>query len=413
MDQDTKLEVDKEYSVSELTGLIKVLLETTFDDTICVIGEISNYKISKGSVFFTLKDEVSTISVVMWNYLNRKTKIELEDGKKVKVYGNLNVYGKSGSYNLKAYKVELLGVGNLFREYLKLKEEYTQKGYFSEDIKKKLPTTINKIGIITAKDGAALQDFLYVLTKNEFCGQVHIKNCSVQGKECPKSVVNGINLLDSMKLDVLVVARGGGSFEDLFGFSDGAVIEAIHNCNTCIISAIGHEIDFMLSDYVADIRAPTPSIAGEIISGKRDGVIGLDELDILINNLQIQITNRISYLESEYSIIICKIKSPLEIIDKILEEIGIQYNKMENIVNTQINKNSETLNQLAERLNNIDSPFIHMKKGYCLVYKSDGTKITTIKEFMESTNKRKKLKLKFVDGEALFDIRNINIITND
>lgn len=408
-----KEDIKKEYSVSELTELIKILLKASFDKNICVIGEISNYKSSKTNVFFTLKDEDATISVVMWNYLGRKDKIKLEDGKKIKVYGNLTVFSKSGSYNLTAYKVELLGVGDLFQEYLKLKELYSHNGYFDETIKKELPSTINKLGIITAKDGAALQDFLYVLTKNGFNGKVYIKNCLVQGKDCPKAISNAIKELDELGFDVLVVARGGGSFEDLFGFSDALVIEAIHNCKTCTISAIGHEVDFMLSDYVADIRAPTPSIAGELISGKREGVIGIEELNALINHLKLNIMNILSYLEYEYSTIVCKIKSPIDMIDKTMNDIENLYMKTQNMIKIKLNKAADDFNKIIELFNNIDSPYLHMSQGYCVVCKGDDNKISTLEEFNEYIKKKKKLKVKFIDGEAIFDMRNINIITNE
>ncbi|QKF93696.1 exodeoxyribonuclease VII large subunit [Fadolivirus algeromassiliense] len=406
-------DIKKEYTVSELTELIKILLKTSFDKTICIIGEISNFKPSKNNVFFTLKDEEATLNVVIWNYLGRKDKIKLEDGKKVKVYGSLTVFNKSGSYNLTAYKVEMLGVGDLHQEYLKLKEFYSQKGYFDETAKKQLPATIHKIGIITAKDGAALQDFLYVLTKNGYSGQVYVKNCLVQGKDCPKAVATSITEMDLKNFDVLVVARGGGSFEDLFGFSDAQVIEALHKCKTCTISAIGHEVDFMLSDYAADIRAPTPSIAGEIISGKREGTISLDELNNVINTLQLNILNILSYLEYEYSTVLCRIKSPIDTIDKILIEIENTYVQTQNIIKTNINKNSEKLNSLIEQLNNMDSPYIHMSQGYCIVCKGDDNRLLTLDDFSEYIKKKKKLKVKFLDGEAIFDMRNINIIVNE
>ena len=286
-------------TVSDLTELIKDALKINFDKTLCIVGEISNYKVSKNNLFFTLKDEDATLSVVMWNYNIKKDKPDLDEGKKVKVYGRLTVFNKFGSYNLTAFKVELLGVGDLYQEYMTLKEKYKELGYFDETKKKQLPQNITKIGIITALDGAALQDFLYVLKKNNYCGEILIKGCIVQGKDCPKSVGTCLKELDKMGLDVIIVARGGGSFEDLFGFSNKEVVDALHEMTTCTISAIGHEIDFMLSDYVADIRAPTPSIAGEIISSKKEGQYDINEVNIIMQQLSNIITSKLTILTYE------------------------------------------------------------------------------------------------------------------
>lgn len=401
--------IKSEHTVSELTELIKESLKKTIGKNLCVIGEISNYKPSKNNLFFTLKDEESTINVVVWNYANRQNKNNLENGKKIKVYGNLVVFAKSGSYNINAYKLELIGEGDLHKEYLKLKEFYTKMGYFNDDVKKKLPINIKKIGILTAMDGAALQDFLYVLKKNKYNGQIFIKNCLVQGKDCPKSVVDGLKILDEMNLDVIVLARGGGSFEDLFGFSDNQIIETIHNCKTCTISAIGHEIDFMLSDFVADIRAPTPSIAGEIISG-RESVWSINDIKKITNEIKNIIDNRINILDYNLIYIQSRLKSPREIINKIIIDNDLLKKKIYNIIGTKINLYESELNNIVGKLNKDENPQILLSKGYCIVSSLIDKKISNIQEFNEYIKKNKKLKLKFIDGEAIFNMRTINII---
>lgn len=401
---------DNDYSltVSDLTELIKGALKVNFDKPVCVIGEISNFKPSAKGVFYTLKDEDAMINCVMWNYGSRTNKADIVNGKKVKVYGNLVIFSKSGSYNLNAYRVELLGVGDLHQEYSKLQEHYSKLGFFDENKKKKLPTILKNIGIITAIDGAALQDFLYVVKKNNFVGKIYIKNCIVQGKDCPLSIVKGISELDKMNLDTIVIARGGGSFEDLFGFSNELVINEIHKCKTCTISAIGHEVDFMLSDYVADIRAPTPSIAGEIISCKKEGTYNINEVNDLKNKLKHMIHTKLSLIECDIMTINNKLKSPFEIMERMKSDIELMKIKLLNMIKSKVNLLEMNLNSITKILNQKN---VVEQYSQCNVFTFTNEQINNINDFNKYTSKKKKLKLKFIDGEVLFDIRNIKIIT--
>ena len=406
-------ENENSLTVTDLTELIKGALKVNFDKPMYIIGEISNFKPSAKGAFFTLKDEDATINAVMWNYTSRTNKSDITNGKKVKVYGTLVVFSKSGTYNLNAYKIELLGVGDLHQEYLKLKEYYSKLGFFDDAHKKKLPVIIEKVCIITAFDGAALQDFLYVIKKNNFVGKIYIKNCVVQGKDCPVSIANGIREIDKMGFDVIVIARGGGSFEDLFGFSNKLVIEEIHKCKTCTISAIGHEIDFMLSDYVADIRAPTPSIAGEIISCKKEGIHNTDEINDMQNKLKYMIHAKLSLIECDMITINSKLKSPLELIEKMNSDVQLLKNKLSNVIRFTINNLDTSLNDIVKTLNSINDTNKHVNITECSIWSFDDKQITSLAEFCGHTTKKKKLKLKFIDGEVLFDIRNIKVILDE
>jgi len=258
-----------EITVKELNELIYTTLVNEFND-IRIIGEMSNMKISNGNLYMTLKDEDSSINVIMWKYdiKNKTMKLNLNNGDKLIIEGSLNLYIKGGSYNVVINKIIKDGIGELHKLYEMNKLKYEALGYY--DNKKQQPKIIHNIGILTAKDGAALQDILFVLNKNNFKGNVYIKNCIVQGDNCPISIITCIEYFEKNKskynLDALLITRGGGSFEDLIGFSDEHVVESIKNCSIYTISAVGHEIDFMLSDYVADLRAPTPSIAAECVS---------------------------------------------------------------------------------------------------------------------------------------------------
>lgn len=401
---------DNFVTVSELTELIKNVIKVNFDKTIHIIGEVSNYKLSNNNIFFTLKDEDATISVAMWNYNARKDKITFQNGSKIKVYGKLTIFSKSGTYNLTAYKIELLGIGDLYQEYMTLKKYYFDQGYFDESKKKQLPPIINKVGIITAQEGAALQDFLYVLKKNNYSGEVYIKNSIVQGKDCPKNISDNLKELDQMNFDVIVVARGGGSFEDLFGFSHKDVIEAIHNMKTCTISAIGHEVDFMLSDFVADIRAPTPSIAGEIISSKKETIYDIVELENLNQRIRSMLTTKLTLLTYENTNI--KPQSPYEIIDKISYNVDSFKTNLINMINKKINVFSSDLNNITTILNTTNNQINILSKGYCLVYSKTNLKgpknaiqINTVEEFKELDPK--KLKIKLLDGYVIVDVNNI------
>ena len=207
---------DKIYSVHELNLEIKNVIAVNYTAKIKVEGEISNYKLSHKNIFFTLKDTDSKIDVVCWgNSING----DLENGKQVIVTGKVSCWDKQGSYQITASKIEIKGIGDLYSLFLKFEKKYRTAGYFDQENKKLLKEHLNKIGIITALEGAALKDLLYVLEKNRFHGEVYIKGCIVQGKDCPKSVADSIRDMDKMNLDVIIITRGGGSYEDLFGFS--------------------------------------------------------------------------------------------------------------------------------------------------------------------------------------------------
>lgn len=248
-------------SVSELNRKISDTLNDIFDSNFDVSGEISNLKISNSHAYFVIKDESAAINAIIWKYTIKK--LNFANGDKVTVNGKISLFNKTGNCNLIINSIKNAGIGDIYKKYVDIRNKYDALGYFG--IKKQMPSVITNIGIITSIDGAALQDFLFLISKNDYIANIKIKNCQVQGINCPKSVAQCLELLDQMNLDVIIIMRGGGSFEDLIGFSDPIVIEAIYKCKTFIISAIGHESDHMLSDYVADLRAPTPSISAEML----------------------------------------------------------------------------------------------------------------------------------------------------
>jgi len=374
--------IEKTYSVSELTGIVKGCLRDI--GVVRVLGEVSNCKASRNGVFFALKDGISVLNAVVWN-----PNEDLENGQKVNVLGKLNVFGKSGSYNLVAEEIGIVGSGILFKEYMDLKERFRQLGYFDEERKKKLPDVIEGIGVITSYDGAALKDFLYVLKKNGYVGKVVVKDCVVQGRGCSKSVCDGIRGMDILDLDVIVVMRGGGSFEDLFGFSDENVIKCLYGAKTCTVSAIGHEVDFMLSDFVADIRAPTPSLAGELVSSTKKG--------IEVNRFLDKIKGMIIALECRLNMI--RIVGPD--IDKVLQRAECLLMSCRGMLEKKFNE-------------------LETKLGYCvsdipknvLVQGHSSVIIDSLEVFMKEIASKKKLKLRFRDGQVTFDVRGVKYTKN-
>ncbi len=252
----------KPQSVSELNNQIGALLESTFLH-VKVEGEVSRptYHTS-GHLYFTLKDKDSAISCVMFKGNVSKLKFKIEDGISLIIDGSINVYAPRGTYQINVIAANPSGSGALALAFEQLKDKLLKKGYFEK--KKDLPKIPSHISIVTSKTGAALQDMLNVANKRWPLAKITLINSIVQGESAKFEIANAIKKADSLDSDIMIVARGGGSIEDLWAFNEEAVAEAIFAAKTPIISAVGHEIDFVISDFVADVRAPTPSAAMEI-----------------------------------------------------------------------------------------------------------------------------------------------------
>ncbi|RUM66578.1 MAG: exodeoxyribonuclease VII large subunit [Sulfurospirillum sp.] len=252
-------------SVSTLNNQIKSLLETHYSQ-ISVIGEVSRVTYhSSGHLYFSLKDQSSSISCVMFKSHNQKLKFRVEEGMEVILHGSISLYSPRGTYQINATSLEPSGSGALALAYEQLKKELEQKGYFDKEIKKAIPKFPKKIAIITSKTGAAIEDMKRVAQKRWQLSTLVLFDTIVQGEVAANSIAQAIKEADTIGADVIVVGRGGGSLEDLWAFNERVVAEAIFKANTPIVSAVGHEIDTMISDFCADLRAPTPSAAMEMI----------------------------------------------------------------------------------------------------------------------------------------------------
>lgn len=391
------MESNKPLSVSEINELVKTIAATHIGHKIFIKGELSNIKKSNGHLYFTLKDSISNINGIYWRFNSDA----LKNGDVVIVEGKITFFTKQGTYQITASNIDKCGIGDINTKYQNLKEEFEKKGYYSK--KREFPKKIRNIGLLTAKEGAALQDILYVLNNNNFMGNVYIKNCLAQGNSCAKSVKDGIEFFNNMKdkIDILVIARGGGSVEDLMGYSTEDVVKTIYLSDIFTISAIGHEIDFMLSDFAADFRAPTPSIAGETIIKEQN-----KEKEILsqkfdkIKNLEFSILSQISSFESILNKYINSHKScnPINFINSEIEKIENIKKKIKDKILHNINDSIHELDKLKIK-NSVHSIKKITKKGYAIITDEDDNLIENFADFKKKMKANENIKFMFNDGE--------------
>ena len=274
-------------SVSDLTNRIKLSLEQEFS-RISVIGEISNFKSHiSGHWYFNLKDSEAVINCTMWRGFNNQVFFTPQDGMKVIVNGKLTVYPPRGNYQLEVRSMQPAGIGELHEAYEKLKQKLDQEGLFDEKHKKPIPSYPNRLGIVTAIDGAAFKDMISVAERRYPLVEIIIAPARVQGSGAAESIVECLKQLNRVNdVDVIIVGRGGGSIEDLWAFNEEIVARAIFNSKIPVISGVGHEIDFTISDFVADLRAPTPSVAMELATpDKNDIFVFISQFSYNASNL--------------------------------------------------------------------------------------------------------------------------------
>ena len=254
------------YSVSQVNSYIKNMFAQDFAlSRISVRGEVSNCKYhTSGHIYFTLKDKTGTLAAVVFAGQRRGLSFQLQEGQQVVVTGTVDVYERDGKYQLYARKIEQDGQGDLFLRFQKLRDQLEEMGMFAPEYKQPIPRYARTVGVVTASTGAAIRDIMNITARRNPYVQLILYPALVQGTGAAASIVRGIQTLDEMGLDVLIVGRGGGSIEDLWAFNEEPVARAIFNCRTPVISAVGHETDVTIADYVADLRAPTPSAAAEL-----------------------------------------------------------------------------------------------------------------------------------------------------
>lgn len=367
------------YSVSQVNSYIKNMFTQDFVlNSIYIKGEVSNCKYhTSGHIYFSLKDKGGVISGVMFAGNRGGLNFTLKEGQDVIVLGSVSVYEKSGSYQVYAKQIMLDGAGQLYQKYEELKKELEEMGMFDIMYKQPIPKYATKIGICTASTGAAIQDIRNISSRRNPYVQLYLYPAIVQGENAVASIVQGLRYLDEMDMDVIIVGRGGGSIEDLWAFNEEAVARTIFNMKTPVISAVGHETDTTIADYVADLRASTPSAAAEL------AVFDYNEFKnklfqykrTLENKLEREIQkNRILVKNYEARVNYVSPKNQLLTKKQYVDEL---FTKMENLFKNKLTNDKHTLGILAERLNGL-SPLNKLSNGYAYITDDNLHTITSV-----------------------------------
>ena len=390
-------------TISELNHYIKgVIDDNYFLNKVYLKGEISNFKAhTRGHLYFTLKDEESRLNAVMFSYQTNSLKFKPEDGMKVLVRGKISVYEATGSYQIYVDEMEQDGLGNLYVEFEKLKKKLAAEGLFDPAKKKKIPKVPKKIGIVTASTGAAIKDILTTIKRRYPICETILFPSLVQGADAAKDIVKKIEIANTYDIDTLIVGRGGGSIEDLWPFNEEIVARAIYNSRVPVISAVGHEIDFTIADFVADLRAPTPTAAAELavpdietIKTYLDNAINRSTLsvsNIIDTNKQILLHLMDSYvLKKPTAMYEIKEQNLDFLIDKLNKEMMIKLDNMQSrlvkITSSYVLTNpsilykykSQNLEHIINKLE-VLNPLNTLKRGYAIV-KKDNLVISDVKK---------------------------------
>lgn len=376
------------YSVSEVNTYIERMFKDDFMlGNLSLSGEVSNCKYNHtGHIYFTLKDDGAAISCVMFAGKRAKgLKFQMKDGDQIVVTGYVGVYKPYGTYQVYANEIELAGVGDLFAKFEALKAELEETGMFDAMYKKPLPTHAMKIGVVTAPTGAAVHDIIRVSKSRNPYVQIVLYPAQVQGEAAAPSIVAGIQCLDEMGLDVIIVGRGGGSIEDLWAFNEEIVAKAIFHATTPIISAVGHETDFTIADFVADRRAATPSQAAEYAN------FVYTDFANEINRCSDRLNRALDYRLESYSERLNNLKLRLQLLrpeNKIkanqekLEQLSIRLN---NLMNAKIDRLENKLVAVSGRLDGL-SPAKKLAAGFGYVTDEAGNRVDSVKALSVGDN---------------------------
>ncbi len=408
---------DKYISVSQLTRYIKYKIDNDQNlNEVFLKGEISNFKAhSRGHYYFTLKDEGSRINAVMFASSTKRIKFMPQDGMKVLVTGKISVFEANGGYQIYVNDMLEDGVGNLYIAYEQLKSKLEAEGLFNKDVKKEIPKIPSKVGVVTAPTGAAIKDIISTIKRRWPLTEIYLFPSLVQGEDAKEDIVKQIRKAETFDLDTLIVGRGGGSIEDLWPFNEEIVARAIYNCHIPVISAVGHEIDFTIADFVADLRAPTPTGAAEMaVPQLADMQNYLNQINIRLNNT---ILNKIKTNKRKLDSITNRnlFKNPMTIyqtkemqFDNTIERLKFSLINLTNIKEKEflkvknsyiltnpyqlLDKKSNKYLQIISKLETL-SPLLTLKRGYTIT-KVDNKVINSSKKLKKDT----KITVEFSDG---------------
>ena len=392
-------------TVSQVNEYIKMLIEDEIQlQDMYVSAEISNFKHhSTGHMYFTLKDESSEIRAVMFRAYASRLNFRVENGMKVLVHARVGVYEKAGSYQLYVDSMQPDGIGALYLAYEQLKSKLASEGLFDEEYKKPLPKFPKRIGVITSPTGAAIRDIIKVATRRCPLSDIILYPAAVQGRESAFELTRAIehfNLINNV--DVIIIGRGGGSLEDLWSFNDETLARAIFASSIPVVSAVGHEIDFTICDFVADVRAATPSHAAELVTPN------CEELRIRIDNIYTSLKNTVLGTLSEYRLLIDgymrskALKDPMYLFDekrmRLVDTTDKLFNAM-NYKNKELRSSLATVSASLTALN----PLAVLARGYGAVFNNENGVIKSV----ENVRIGDKIKVKLSDGSLIASVENI------
>lgn len=372
------------YSVGQVNAYLKNLFREDFLlPNICIKGEVSNCKYhSSGHIYFTLKDKNSAIAAVMFARNRGGLDFHMEDGDQVVASGSIEVYERDGKYQLYAGQITREGAGDLHLRFQKLKESLEEMGMFAPEYKQAVPAFARRIGIVTAPTGAAVRDIIQVARRRNPYVQLFLYPALVQGEGAVESVIQGIRCLDAMGLDVLIVGRGGGSIEDLWTFNEEAVAREIFACNTPVISAVGHQTDTTIADFVADLRAPTPSAAAELAVFSYEEM--RSKLDALLQRFHREMAGEIASCRHRVDAFEKRMEllSPRRSLNERRQYLLHLEEKLRQNIKETILRQRNCLRWYAGRLDGL-SPARRLSMGYSYVADEGGHKVTRTSQVKE------------------------------
>ncbi len=391
------------YSVAQVNAYIhRMFSEDFLLKRVMVKGEVSNCKYhSSGHIYFTLKDRNASMAAVMFAGSRRQgLKFPMKDGDQVVVTGSIEVYERDGRYQIYAREITKEGRGDLYEEFLRRKAELAEMGMFDAAYKKPIPKYASRIGVVTAPTGAAIRDIIQIAKRRNPFVEIILYPALVQGEGALASVISGIRTLDAMGLDVLIVGRGGGSIEDLWTFNEEALAREIFACETPVISAVGHEIDYTIADFVADLRAPTPSAAAE--QAVFDYRQFQQETEARKQQLEYRMQMRLQdahYRANQYGQRLTlsspehKLKEKRQYSDQLQQRLTAA-------MNSQLRENRNRLQVLAGRLDGV-SPAKKLSQGYAYISNEEGKRIPDL----TGVEVGKNLRIRFHDGAAVAEVK--------
>lgn len=392
------------YSVGQVNNYIKNMFAQDFMlHHISIRGEVSNCKYhSSGHIYFTIKDDTGTMNAIMFAGNRRGLTFPMKEGDKVVVTGSVEVYERDGRYQVYARTIELDGTGNLYVKFEALKKELEEMGMFAPEYKQPIPKYARTIGIVTAPTGAAIQDIRNIAGRRNPYVQLILYPSLVQGEGAASSIVNGIHAMERLGVDVIIVGRGGGSIEDLWAFNEEIVARAIFDCPIPVISAVGHQTDWTIADYVADLRAPTPSAAAEL--AVYDFRQTKEQLHALRNQFARELDRKMSATKTrlEHDKMRLKYLSPMNRLNENRRRAMDYEEKMNQQMQNLIRERRHTLTLLAGSLD-AHSPAKKLSGGYAFVSASSGKSLRSVHEVSEGSD----VAIHLLDGEITAKVSRI------